>query len=88
MKLLQKRWDLLEKQHKATGAAVVFKWFRLHVAPIIRENMQCELLEILEWKKRNILKNNSESLNALVKRYVNFQKQNLFQFVTDLEECV
>ena len=44
MKVLQKRWDLLEKQHKATSAAVVFKWFRLHVAPIIRENMRCELL--------------------------------------------
>lgn len=32
--------------------------------------------------------NNSESLNALVKRYVNFQKQDVFQFVNDLEECV
>lgn len=27
MKLLQKRWDLLEKQHKANNATVVFKWF-------------------------------------------------------------
>ena len=32
--------------------------------------------------------NSSESLNALVKQYVNFQKQDLFQFVNDLEECV
>ena len=32
--------------------------------------------------------NNSESLNALVKRYVNFQKQDILQFVNDLEECV
>ena len=30
----------------------------------------------------------SESLNALVKRYVNFQKQDILQFVNDLEECV
>ena len=88
MKLLQRRWDLLEKQHKATGAAVVFKWFRLHVAPIIRENMRCELLRDLGLEEEKYTQNNSESLNALVKRYVNFQKQDVFQFVNDLEECV
>ena len=88
MKLLQKRWDLLEKQHKATSAAVVFKWFRLHVAPIIRENMQCELLRDLGLEEEKYTQNNSESLNALVKRYVHFQKQDVFQFINDLEECV
>ena len=88
MKLLQKRWDLLEKQHKATSAAVVFKWFRLHVAPIIRENMRCELLRDLGMEEEKYTQNNSESLNALAKRYVNFQKQDVFQFVNDLEECI
>ena len=32
--------------------------------------------------------NDSESVNAIIKRYVSFQKQDVFQFVNDLEECV
>ena len=86
LKLLQKRWDLLEKPHKANP--VIFRWFRLHVAPIIRENMRCELLRDLGMEDEKYTQNNSESLNALVKRYVNFQKQDVFQFVNDLQECV
>ena len=86
MKLLQKRWDSLEKQHKPS--AVVFRWFRIHIAPIIRENMRCELLRDLGIEEEKYTQNNSESLNALVKQYVNFQKQDIFQFVNDLNECV
>ena len=40
------------------------------------------------YKKRSTLRITLESLKALVKRNVNFQKQDLFQFVSDLEECV
>ena len=83
MKLLQKRWDSLEKQHKPS--AVVFRWFRIHIAPIIRENMHCELLRDLGIEEEKYTQNNSESPNALVKQY---QKQDIFQFVNDLNECV
>ena len=30
----------------------------------------------------------TESVNAIIKRYVSFQKQDVLQFVNDLEECV
>ena len=86
MKLIQKRWNKLEKQYKPTP--VVFKWFASNMASIIRENVRSELLQELQLKEEKYTQNNSESLNALVKRYVNFQKQDLFQFVNDLEECV
>lgn len=84
--LLQKRWDLLEKCHNKS--CTVFRWFKLHVAPIIRENVRSELIKDLGMIEEKYTQNNSESLNALVKRYVNFQKQDIFQFVDDLEECV
>ena len=58
------------------------------MASIIRENVRSELLQELQLKEERYTQNNSELLNALVKRYVNFQKQDLFQFVNDLEECV
>ena len=32
--------------------------------------------------------NKSESVNAIIKHYVSFQKQDVLQFVNDLEECV
>ena len=82
--LLQLRWERLEKEHKPSSSPVVFKWFKIHVAPIIRDNMRSELLRDLGLKEEKYTQNCSESLNALVKRYVNFQKQDLFQFVTDL----
>ena len=86
MKLMQKRWNKLEKQYKPTP--VVFKWFAANMASIIRENVRSELLQELGLEEERYTQNNSESLNALVKRFVNFQKQDLFQFVSDLEECV
>ena len=86
LKLLQRRWDLLEKPHKVNP--IIFRWFRLHIAPIIRENMRYELLRDLRMEEEKYTQNNSESLNALVKRYVDFQKQDVFQFVNDLQECV
>ena len=42
LKILQTRWDALEKEYKTTP--VVFRWFKLHIAPIIRENVRTELL--------------------------------------------
>ena len=50
--------------------------------------MHCELLCDLGLAGEKYTQNNSESLSALVKRYVNFQKQDVFQFVNDLQECV
>ena len=50
--------------------------------------MRCELLRELQLEEEKYTQNNSESLNALVKRSVNFQKQDVLQFVNDLEECV
>ena len=50
--------------------------------------MHCELLCDLGLAEEKYTQNNSESLNALVKRYVNFQKQDVFQFVNDLQECL
>ena len=86
LKLLQKRWELLEKPYKATP--VVYRWFALHYAPIIRDNMRSELLHDLGLEDEKYTQNNSESLNALVKRYVDFKKQDIMKFVNDLEECV
>lgn len=67
LKILQERWDLLEKPYKATP--VVYRWFVLHYAPIIRDNMRSELLHDLGLEEEKYTQNNSESLNALVKRY-------------------
>ena len=86
LKVLKKRWDTLEKEYRTNP--VVFRWFTLHIAPIIRENVRVELLQDLEIDGEKYTQNNSESLNALLKRYVNFQKQDILQFVNDLEECV
>ena len=86
MKIIQKRWDSLEKPHKKIPA--VYRWFALQIAPIIRENMHSELLPDLGLEEEKYTQNHSESLNALVKRYVSFQKQNVLEFVNDLKECV
>ena len=66
----------------------MFTWFKKKVAPVIRENMREELLHSLEIDDDKYTQNNSESLNALVKRFVSFKKQDLATFVSDLEECV
>ena len=49
MKLVQKRWNELEKQYKPTP--VVFKWFAANMASIIRENVHSELLQELQLKE-------------------------------------
>ena len=87
LSVLENHWEILEKQHDITSPKI-FKWFRLHVAPIIRDNMNTELLQSLGLGGERYTQNNSESVNAIIKRYVNFQKQDLLQFVNDLEECV
>ena len=66
----------------------IFKWFQLHVAPIIHDNMNTELLQSLEVNGEKYTQNDSESVNAIIKRSVSFQKQDVLQFVNDLEECV
>ena len=66
----------------------IFKWFKINIAPIIRDNLNSELLSSLGVDGEKYTQNNSEAANALVMRYVNFQKQDIFQFVTFLEECV
>lgn len=58
------------------------------MAPIIRDNMNTELLQSLGIDGEKYTQNNSESVNAIIKRYVNFQKQDVLLFVNDLEECV
>ena len=50
--------------------------------------MNTELLQSLGVDGEKYTQNNSESVNAIIKRYVNFQKQDVLQFVNDLEECV
>lgn len=82
--VLEKRW---EKQHDITTPKI-FKWFRLHVASIIRDNMNMELMQSLGVDGEKYTQNNSESVNAIIKHYVNFQKQDILQFVNDSEECV
>ena len=84
LSVLEKHWEILEKQHDISSP----KWFRLHVAPIIRDNMNTELLQSLGVGGERYTQNNSESVNAIIKRYVNFQKQDILKFVNDLEECV
>lgn len=86
LKILQKRWGALEKGYKVTP--VVFRWFKLHIAPIICENVCTELLQDLGLEGEKYTQNNSESVNALVKRYVDFQKQDVLKFINNLEECV
>ena len=46
------------------------------------------MLQELQLEGEKYTQNNSESVNALVKRYVDFQKQDVLQFVNDLEECI
>lgn len=87
LSVLENRWEILEKQHDITTPKI-FKWFRLHVAPIIHDNMNTELLQNLGVDEEKYTQNNSESVNAIIKRYVSFQKQDVLQFVNDLEECV
>ena len=47
-----------------------------------------ELLQSLSVDGERYTQNNLESVNAIIKCYVNFQKQDIFQFVNDLEEGV
>ena len=68
MLLLQKRWDNLDKVYKPKPVA--FTWFASNVAPVICDNMRSELLQDLQIEDEKDTQNNSESLNALVKRYV------------------
>ena len=86
VKVLQNRSNLLEKPYKKEP--VVYRWFVLHIAPVTRDNLRSEILHDLGLDKERYTQNHSESLNALVKRYVDFQKQDILQFVNDLEECV
>lgn len=87
LKVLEQQWDALEKTHKISKSCI-FKWFKINVASIIRDNLNRELISSLGVDGEKYTQNNSEAANALVKRYVNFQKQDIFRFVTDLEECV
>ena len=87
LNVLKKQWEVLEKQHDIP-APKIFRWFQLHVAPIIRDNMNAELLQSVGVEGEKYTQNNSESVNAIIKRYVSFQKQDVLQFVNDLEECV
>ena len=66
----------------------MFTWFTGNMVSVIRENMRSELLEDLQLEEEKYTQSKSESLNALVKHYVTFQKQDILQFVSDLEECV
>ena len=50
--------------------------------------MNTELLQSLGVDGETYTRNNSESVNAIIKRYVSFQKQDILQFANDLEECV
>ena len=43
LSVLEKHWEVLEKQNDVTTPKI-FKWFWLHVAPIIHDNMNTELL--------------------------------------------
>ena len=86
LKIIEQRWEAHEKTYKVKSG--IFKWFKINIAPIIRDNLNSELLSSLGVDGEKYTQNNSEAANALVKRYVNFQKQDIFQFVTDLEECV
>lgn len=79
LKLLEARWDAIEKPHKNTP--MVFRWFKLHMAPVIRDNVHSELLKNLGLSEEKYTQNNSESLNALLKRYVKFEKQDVLKFV-------
>lgn len=72
MKIVQKRWDSLEKPYKKVS--VVYRWFAVHIAPIICDSMRSELLCNLGLEEEKYTQNQSESLKALVKCYVNFQK--------------
>ena len=45
MKIIQKRWNSLEKLYKKIPA--VYRWFTLHIAPIIHDNIRTELLHDL-----------------------------------------
>jgi hypothetical protein len=80
--ILENKWKLV------SGNPAIFPWFTKKIAPIVRDNMRSELLLKLGLSHEKYTQNNSESLNALVKRYVSFKKQDLLQFVIDLEECV
>ena len=87
LKILEEHWGSLEKHHKVSRPGV-FNWFKINVAPIIRDNLNQELLSSLGIDGEKYTQNNSEAANALVKRYVNFQKQDIYKFIDDLEECV
>ena len=50
--------------------------------------MNTELLLSLGVNGEKYTQNKSESVNAIIKRYVSFQKQYIVQFVNNLEECV
>ena len=50
--------------------------------------MNTELLHSLGVGGERYTQKTTESVNAIVKRYVSFQKQDIFKFVNDLEECV
>ena len=69
--ILQKRWNNLEIVYRPNPS--VFKWFSSNIAPVIRENMRSELLQNLQIEDEKYTQNNSESLNALVKRYVSLR---------------
>ena len=85
--VLEKRCQDLENKN-GMRTPRVFQWFRLHVFPVIRDNMNTELLKSLGIKSEKYTQNSSESVNAIIKRYVNFKKQDIFSFVNDLEECI
>ena len=84
LKVLQKRWELLEKPYKATP--VVYWWFALHYTPIIRDNMRSEMLHDLGLEEAKYTHNNSESsiFNALVKHFVNFKKQDILMILKSM----
>ena len=74
LKILEEHWSSLEKHHKVSRPGV-FNWFKIDVAPIIRDNLNQELLASLGIDGEKYTQNNSEAANA-------------YKFIDDLEECV
>ncbi len=85
--VLEKRWQALEMEH-GIHTPRVYQWCRLHVFSVVRDSLNSELLHTLGVKSEKYTQNSSESINALIKRYVSFKKQDVCSFVNDLEECV
>ena len=84
---LKEKWDRLEKQER-TGSPKFSTYFTKYKQNDIRDYMRVSMAEKAGYGSCLQSTNVPESINAVIKRWRNFEATNMLEFVTDIRKLV